>query len=621
MFPLSSLGISQSLISDVSNPQNNSITDLELREKAKLITEEILKLRPELYPSKYGTDPGINDQRLSIKRQILRRFDDQVSQRSVLDLWKKPVDVDFEAAGPLDNSDLEQLWDFNKRPENLKKQDYQDARETIERNRLENMFSEMQEDPSFDQKLKDYFAQKHRLKVQNYYEHSMKQVLKQGEPLDRFSDGFVQNELMDFLMKYSDLKLGEESNVYFGLAANQANSQDAISRFEEKTKMLQGELDKIGQAKNLKENYQKLINFERRFEELKQEAHALKNIDTENQIESTNSPLHDIKDLETRMNDLKDGGELGGFHQIYYDFNEYSTRIPFAMEWLDIRYDAREWVSRRIEEHVDRVIQGRMSVEKYSSAEELRKIDEDIHKGLDIVNIRRAVFRALEQELAIANEIQRNYLKDKDFGRQMHIDSSKNNDLQKVFDRQVQESPAKDRLAAFEQIMSTASEKYLVKLKKDKLDEMHYTFEFLLDEAMGKDYSYLLHQGLKDRPIRHGHDQYMEKEGFRSNRQVNNHFTARMLNKTVFEESSSSTHYRGAGDTSLGQDGLLSPLVFDNNHFKFEQYMQLDEPNSDRSVLKGYTQAFADADTQNSVSKSLGWYFKTLNRKINDSGL
>jgi hypothetical protein len=585
----------------------------ELESIAEKITEEIVKVCPHVYPEDFGEDPGLKNPEWSIQNQILRRFEDHVSVQSAEQMWRKGVELEFNA-DDREIPDEDELRDPVRRPDYLKKADYDDAKEVVQKRRLEEIFNDMQEDPFFDSKLKEFFSSCHQMEVQNQYQKHYQHLEKPEEILDRETSGIVKNELMDFLMRYSDIRMQTRDQFYSSYAGstvkqkqmfqreksllfNSANPENYLPHVEENTKQ------------NIMQTAKRIKDFETRF--FDSTKHKQVPFVAPKTKYSTSAPVNDIVDLELRLNRLRDKENFSGMHRMYQHMDRHTTDIPFHLDQMDIRQDPQEWVFETIRNFLNEIMSLRLSLEKYMTKTELLKFDMELERVLTRRNLQDAVLKALDQELTTANVLRKAYVKDPDFDEQVVIEASHFDDLQKNFESKVKNQDALHRLYAYDAVMSKK------RMTDDELEENHFTMEMLMEEAMGADYNYLLWQKEKNDYQKNGSDSYMEKEGFRSKRYINNEFMARYYGKTYFEECNAFDVYHDMGISSHGMHGLqVKPRVSK----EFQNYVteKSMKPPLKSNVIDSAIESLGVSDHAHSVSKSLGWYFQKMNQELKE---
>lgn len=607
------------ILKDIDYSYGKEVTDQELEETAKKVTDIIIQNCPDIYLNTYGEDPGHQDPKMSIKNQILRRFDDQVSVKPVLDIWKKPVEMQFSP----DKKEYiydEDLLDSSKRPDYLKKDDYDDAKESLERQRIKDIFNEMQDDPFFESKLKEYFSDCHNLEVKNVYEKNFKFLNKTEEILDRRNSPLVKNELVDFLMKYSDLKSKMEKDYYSAYAGSSAKIDIALQKQKEKLfiekSTIDGELE-LEENISIYQKLQKIKDFDEKF---------LKQIKKENNFEDyiykkslTSGIGYDINKLEFIMNKIKDRGQFGGFHADYYKLDEKNTEIPFAFEEFDFRKNGRSWMTEKVHLFMHKIMNIRFNLEKYMSKEEMERFDYDLKGVLTRENISNAVLNELDQEISAADILRKNYLKFNklDVDSQFEIEITKWDNMQKHIEKSVKDKTSLHRVMALDSIAALKREKGLKHKKWKNHEKEMNAMLHSVEEAVGQDFNYLSYLHLKKNEIHSEDNSFSEKDGYKSGRYINNETTALYYDKTIFREANEKNTYSNSGTTQYGMKGILPNLKLDKHIGKlddiFEKTINYPEKSNFRSIAKG----LSNLDHTHNVSKSLGWYFDTINEKIN----
>ena len=607
------LGVTKPSGLELACAEDRNLTETELEEMVTKITELIIEKCPDIYLKSYGTDPGVKEPELSIKNQILRRFDDQVGRKNPLDFWRSAVELEF---GSDDNRIPieEDLMNRKNRPDYLKKREFMDAKEVLERQRVEDMFNEMQQDPAFEGKLKEYFSSVHKLSVKNQYERHYDFLGKKEEILDRKNSPLVKNELVDFLYKYSDLKMKMDRDYYSSYAhvddkktihleQTKHNLLNTPTPFESYTDMPEPDF-KVSAL----ERIAKIKDFETKF---------LKSLETANPPlndgykRSVTPAVHgDILNLEFRMNRLKDKGEFGGLHEDYYKNSYESTKVPGEFEMLDARKTAKRWVIEKISDFTDRVMETRIGLEKYLTQEELEKFDYDLKKVMTRDNMRSAALEELQKEISLANVIRRNFIKEEDFVDQIDYEITRWEDYTTQFQKRVKNKDAMERLYAYDSLATLKRTSSVAHKSREYLQREKYTYMMLVEEAMGKDYDYLLHQNLR---FDNDTTEYMNKEGFRSGRYVNNEFVARHYGKTFFEDTVKNNTYHNSTTTAEGIDAVLAEPLIDSGFDKYKQYHNKNTIPKKQTVFSNIFEGLAETDDTNMTSKSMSWYFKTIN--------
>ena len=619
LLPVSQIFKSKPLSDKVKSMSIEVTTEADIDSVVDDLVEEIVKVCPHVYPADFGSDPGRLNPEWSIQNQILRRFGDHVDEQSPVQVWKKAVDWEFteEDRGIPDE---EEIRDPVTRPSHLKKADYENAKETLEKRRLQDLINEMQTDPFFESKLKEYFSSCHQMEVQNQYQQHYQHLEKPEEILDRKTSNVVKNELMDFLVRYSDIRMQTRDQFYSSYAGREVREMQMAQQEKEllfNSVDQEKYLDKPRESvdSSVAESFQKIKDYEMRFFEStkhKQLAFA-----SPLKREVTPAPVKDIVDMEVRLNRLRDKDIFSGMHEIYQNLNEHSTTIPFSLPALDIRQDPEDWVFQKIRGFIREVMSLRLSLERFMTKAELIKFDSELSRLLTRRNLQDVLFGQLDQEVTPANVLRKRYVKEVDVQQQMNFEAGQFEDLQKSFEKKVRNPDAMKRLYAYDSMMSKRIEnqKPSEKMSNQEVEEHSYTMEMLMEEAMGADYNYLLWQNEKHDYLNADTDKYMEKEGCRAGRFINNEFNARYFGKTYFEECNAFDVYPDMGSSGAGLKGIRPRL---NVPKEFENYSQrnTNAPVNKGDVIFSTIKALGPSDHEHTVSKSLGWYFQKMNEEI-----
>ena len=571
---------------------------------------------PHVYPENFGEDPGLENKDLSIQNQILRRFDDHLSIKSPLQMWRKAVDLEFDKD---DHSipDEEDLMDPVTRPDYLKKADYQDAKSVIEKRRLASIINEMSEDPFFESKMEEYFSSCHQMTVQNQYQKQWGQLERPEEILNRKNSPLVKNELLDFLMRYSDIRMQTRDHFYSSYAGSDIkHKQNLQIKKEEFGNHLSADdynEDGGNEKDNMFKTIMKLKDFENKFYNSNKDKLTKLNMKYTKHL--TQSPGIDILDLENRLNRLRDKQEYSGMHKIYKNNDFYNTTIPYALPELDIRRSPEEWVMEKIDHFLDEIMNIRLSLERYLTRDELQKFDIELKQLLTKENIRDALLKQLDQELTTAEVLKKNYIKKQDEEEQTFIELSSWDNLQDNIKKKVKNPDALKRLYAYDSVRSAMTKLSEKKESPEKQEEHLLTMDMLVEEAMGADYDYLLWQHKKNEFTKTGNIEYVEQEGFRSKRYVGNEFYAKYYGKTVFESATKHDVYPKMGLTKFGVKGILAQPHVSDDHKNYNKHLSSDTMQTSK-VFKNLIDGLGNSNPEHQMSKSLGWYFKKVNEEL-----
>ena len=243
---------------------------------------------------------------------------------------------------------------------------------------------------------------------------------------------------------------------------------------------------------------------------------------------------------------------------------------------------------------------------------ELQKFDIELKRLLTRENLRDAVLKHLDQELTTADILKKNYVKPQDYDEQWDYELTKFNDYQKAISKRVKNPDSMKKFYAYEAVRSNMTKTELKFEDPESRENHNFTMDMMVEEAMGADYDYLLWQKDKNKYQKDGSNDYMDKEGFRANRYLNNEFVARHYGKTVFEYTNSHDVYHNMGTTKLGSRGLqVVPDV--SQEFDIYKDFYSSEPLQHEKIFRDTIGQFGTSNDEFAVSKSLGWYFKKLN--------
>jgi hypothetical protein len=282
---------------------------------------------------------------------------------------------------------------------------------------------------------------------------------------------------------------------------------------------------------------------------------------------------------------------------------------------LDIRRPAEEWVLEKIDRFLDEIMNTRLSLERYLTRDELQSFDLELKRLLTRENIRDAVLKQLDQELTTAEILKKNYVKNQDEMTQTMEEIGNWDNLQSSIQKKIKNPDALKRLYAYDSVRSMQTKIQEKKEADWKHEEHLYTMEMLMEEAMGADYDYLLWQHQKDDYKKTGSNEYMNKEGYRSKRYINNEFYAKYYGKTFFEETQKFDVYPQMGTTKFGTKGILAePHVSDE--FKMYQKYHSSDPMQNSKIFENVMGGLGNLNQENQMSKSLGWYFKKINEEF-----
>lgn len=592
--------------------------EADLEALVERLVEEVVRVCPHVYPESFGADPGREDPAASIQSQILRRFEDHVARESPVRTWRRSVELEFAPDAPA-LFDEDALRDPRRRPDHLNKADYDDAVEAQNRGRAAQVFNAMRSDAFFEAKAQEYFSTAHRARVRNAYQRSFGFLERPQEALDRATSPLVRNELVDFLLRYSDIRMQTRARLYSSYAGRDLVERQAAQ--ERRSELVHSPLaaehlddrapeDKAGFFLAV----QRVRDFERRFVEASRPGTGA--LEPELPKSVTPSVCGDLVDLEARLNRLRDKAEFAGMHGIYREHTRDSTAIPFALPQLDVRCGADEWVAAQVEAFLDEAMRTRLDLERYLGADELRKFDAELRRLLTRGHLREAVLGRLDQELTAAELLRRNYVKRQDVAAQTSVEAARWDDTSSATRKSLKNPEALKLLYAHD---SQRAKRSQLDLRKNPVEHSEHldTVDMLTEEAAGANYDFLLWQRKKRDFLRSGAGaaEYMEREGFRSRRFLGNEFMARHFGKTVFPEHNQHDVYAHMGLSVEGSDGLFAEPHVSQDSLDLQK-LHSASPDQDIQVLHSAVAGLGGPGRENQASKRLGWYFGKVNREM-----